>query len=285
MRDTLTEVRGWIVRGTRFLLRMVGKWGSRVASGLGLPTERLRRFQRRMYVLVDNLMLRDRLARGEFYRPRDRKRLEGFEDMIEQAFKELDDPGDYAEFGVFFGRSLVHAHRALDRLGLVGQIRCIGFDSFEGMPKEAARESGPWIPGEYRSDREFAMSYIAQHGVDLSHVHLVKGWFSDTLNDETARSLDLKHIGVAMIDCDIYSATKLALEFCAPRLGDTSFLFFDDWSADGVEEDEGQQRAFREFLECHRDLSTVHVGSYSSDSAVFKVRRETAQLGGNQSSA
>lgn len=272
MRDIPTGATTRLAQSLKPLSRKVGRVGSRVAERLGLPTEKLRSFQRRIYISLDNATLPDRVRQGELSRPRDRARLDSFERMVEEAFRGVEDPGDYVEFGVYFGRSLVRAYRALTHLDLVGEVRCIGFDSFEGMPKETAREAGPWVPGQYRSKRDFAISYLSGSGVDLSHVHLVEGWFSETLTVETAHHLNLSKISVAMIDCDIYSATKLALDFCAPRLAATSYIFLDDWSADGVPEGEGQKRAFREFLEHHPHLSTAFLGSYSSDSAVFQVR-------------
>src|SRR5687768_4046277 len=43
--------------------------------------------------------------------------------------------GDYLEFGVFKGASLLYAQQRADELKL-GAMRFIGFDSFEGLPDE-----------------------------------------------------------------------------------------------------------------------------------------------------
>ncbi len=248
--------------------RGVARWGSRGARKLGLPRG-LGRFHRRLDVSLANAALQERVER-ETSGPGG-GRLEAFERTVERVYREVGTSGDYVEFGVYYGRTMVRTYRALSRLGLETAVRCIGFDSFEGMPKEARSEAGPWLPGQYRSDKEFALSYLADAGVDLSRIQLVQGWFVDTLNPETARSVGLERISVAMLDCDIYSSTRLALDFCGPLLTDVAFLFFDDYRANGVPSGDGQVRAFTEFLEERPHLSASHYGSYSSDSAVFRV--------------
>ena len=56
--------------------------------------------------------------------------------------------GDYLEFGVFNGTSMCCMHRALNTVGN-RHSRLIGFDSFEGLPEVAARDSaGHWRPGD-----------------------------------------------------------------------------------------------------------------------------------------
>ena len=47
---------------------------------------------------------------------------------------------------------------------------------------------------------------------------LIKGWLSDTLNKETIARHDLSNAGVIMIDVDIYTSSKQALDFCAPLI-------------------------------------------------------------------
>ena len=44
---------------------------------------------------------------------------------------------------------------------------------------------------------------------------LVAGWFDDTLNEATIQKHRITKASVIMIDCDLYSSTKAALDFCA----------------------------------------------------------------------
>ena len=93
-------------------------------------------------------------------------------------------------------------------------MQLVGFDSFEGMPAEAAAEG--WTPGAYRSTLAATRRYLSSQGVKFENVELVKGWFEDTLTPATRERLGLTKASLIMVDCDTYSATKLALEFTLP---------------------------------------------------------------------
>lgn len=126
--------------------------------------------------------------------------------------------GDYLEFGVYVGTSLLCMHRASNELGL-RSLRLFGFDSFEGLPQSAAVESeGLWKPGQYRADLGLVREHLTGSGIDWSRTVLVPGWFEETLRPSLSRDLGIEKAGVIMIDCDISSSARSALEFCAPRL-------------------------------------------------------------------
>ena len=61
------------------------------------------------------------------------------------------------------GYPLACMHRALDRAGL-RRVRLFGFDSFEGLPPEAAAEG--WRPGEFSSAVGATRRYLDRAGVD-----------------------------------------------------------------------------------------------------------------------
>ena len=93
--------------------------------------------------------------------------------------------GDYLEFGVYYGDSLICMYRALEELGL-DHVRLFGFDSFEGLPKPEPEDRGlPWREGGYRMPFEATRRRLLNEGLDPARVTLVKGWFSDTLTPET----------------------------------------------------------------------------------------------------
>ena len=93
--------------------------------------------------------------------------------------------GDYLEFGVFQGTSMNCMWEMLKEMDL-GHVRMFGFDSFVGLPDEAAIDDGGlWKPGEFAAPYELTKQRIADAGVPESRVSLIKGWFSDTLNQET----------------------------------------------------------------------------------------------------
>lgn len=158
--------------------------------------------------------------------------------------------GDYLEFGVYRGDSLRCMYEALEAHGLHG-VRLIGFDSFEGLPPLGQGDTGlPWLEGDYAYSERETRARLTQAGIDMSRVHLVKGWYSDTLTGELARELRIAKVSVIMIDCDLYSSTKEALDFCAPLIEDDVVVFFDDWDGGRglAERGLGERRAFDEFL-------------------------------------
>lgn len=197
--------------------------------------------------------------------------------LIEQGGR--DGLGDYLEFGVAYGGSMACMSRALDAVGATGS-RLIGFDSFEGLPVGTEQEdAGVWKAGQFRVERRFAERFLREQGVDMTRVTLVEGWFADTLNDDTRRRLELSKASVVMVDCDLRSSARDALEFCAPLIRDRAVVVFDDWHAAGLAaRNLGEKRAFQEFLDHHPEfeverLSAGVFGSYTADAEIFLVSR------------
>ena len=188
--------------------------------------------------------------------------------------------GDYLEFGVYNGTSMLSMHRALINAG-IEHVRLIGFDSFEGLPSAAAvDDGGVWKPGEYRSSLDFTRRRLTREGIDWRRTHLIKGWFSDTATPKTAADLKLKKASVIMIDCDIYSSTVDALRFCEPLILDSAVVFFDDWHSYALsEKGEGERRAFEELLAAHADLRAEPFEAYGVASEAFVVKRLGASSG------
>jgi len=178
--------------------------------------------------------------------------------------------GDYLEFGVSRGTSLACMSQALASEGLP-DVRMIGFDSFEGMPPEAAKEG--WRPGEFASTEPATRAYLESRGARMNRIELVCGWFTHTLNAATVERLALRKASVIMIDCDIYSATCDALSFCEPLIGDAAVLLFDDWGWTVARGQIGQREAFEEFLIAHPSLDAAPLDSYFEHARVFLVTR------------
>jgi hypothetical protein len=184
--------------------------------------------------------------------------------------------GDYLEFGVYQGNSLIQAHRAIAEEGL-DHVRLFGFDSFAGLPETATAE-GVWSNGQYRVDLEFTHQRLAEHGVDAERTVLVPGFFAETLTEAWRREHAVEQAGVIMIDCDLYSSAKEALDFCEPIIGSEAVVLFDDWHATG--EREGEQRALAEFLDENPHFEAETFESYSDNSKSFVLRRIGAWLPG-----
>ena len=134
----------------------------------------------------------------------------------------------------------------------LNHMRLIGFDSFEGMPSGAEKEG--WFKGQYHSSMQATRSYLKRKQVDLERVTLVKGWFKDTLTEETRRNHSIEKASLIMVDCDIYSASKDALNFCEPHIHKQAVIMFDDWGWREEINEIGQKEAFEEFLAEHPEL-------------------------------
>ncbi len=179
--------------------------------------------------------------------------------------------GDYLEFGVYQGTSLLCMYRALKDLGLC-HTRLFGFDSFEGLPSSAdADESRMWCQGQFRADYEFAEEVLTKAGVDWNRVFLIKGFFESTLNKKIIKKHNIARASVIMIDCDMYLSAKEALDFCAPLIYDEAVIFFDDWNCTG--DDGGEKKAFAEFLRENPHFAPEEFGTYWSNAQVFRVFR------------
>jgi O-methyltransferase len=182
--------------------------------------------------------------------------------------------GDYLEFGVYQGNTLIAMHQVLEKEPRAAGMRLFGFDSFQGLPPEAADE-GVWSPGQYRCEREFTEARLAEAGVKKERVKLVEGFFADSLTPTLPFELGIQRAGIVMVDCDLYSSSREALEFCRPLLGERTVILFDDWHSTG--EDAGEKKAFRELLAAEPSLAAEEVPAFHSNGAVFRLTRKVSR--------
>jgi hypothetical protein len=176
--------------------------------------------------------------------------------------------GDYLEFGVSHGTSLSIMHKVLKESKL-DQVRIFGFDSFEGMPEISAHEDkGHWKPGQFASPIEATTDYLTERGVDWKRTFLIKGWYSDTLTQALVDKHNIRKASFIMVDCDIYTSSIQALEFCKPFIKDTAIVFFDDWIDD---RNFGEYKAWEEFLAANPNFKAKEFGSYQPTGKIFEI--------------
>ena len=233
----------------------------------------LRPVRRRARVWMENRSMKARVRKGLRLVPEaelEHKYREALQALTEKAGAAP--LGDYLEFGVYNGTSLACMYRALESLRL-DRVRLFGFDSFEGMPKEAnTDDGGMWTPGQFKSEFAFTRQFLTEQNVNWDRVTLVKGWFSDTLTNGLIRDCKITKASVIMVDCDIYSSAKTALDFCGPLIQDHTVIFFDDWNSGGLaERNLGEKCAFDEFLQENPHFITEDFGSYGETDAVFLI--------------
>jgi len=172
--------------------------------------------------------------------------------------------GDYIEFGVSHGSSILYMFETVEKLKLE-TIRLFGFDSFEGLPGEALTDDdGIWRPGDFYAKEKNVRRFLTKSGVNWNRVKLIRGWFKDTLKYSLIEQNRIEKASIIMIDCDLYSAAKEALTFCVPLIKDKTIIFFDDWNSSNLaSKNLGEKKAFDELLSENPQFSSVDFGNYS----------------------
>ena len=165
-------------------------------------------------------------------------------------------PGDYYEFGLFGGYTFWVAQQACQQLNIL-DTNFYGFDSFRGLPpiEGIDKTDNLFFEGQFACSKAELVKNLNKKGIDWSRTEVIEGFFSESLTEDLKKRLGLKEVGVAFIDCDLYSSTKDVLNWLNSLLKDRSILIFDDWCAFGENSGLGQERAFREFLHDNPQLS------------------------------
>lgn len=149
--------------------------------------------------------------------------------------------GDYLEFGVFDGWSL---RTMVDiKMQLKLNMRLFGFDSFKGFP-DTNNEQYP--EGDMAFDYNQIVKKFPRNWLN-DKIHLVNGFFKDSLTSELMREKKLEKAAIINIDCDVYQSAKEALDFCTPLIQMGTILIFDDWFLFKGNPQDGEQRAFYEW--------------------------------------
>ena len=114
---------------------------------------------------------------------------------------------------------------------------------------------------------------LSRRNVNPDEITWVRGWYGETLGNETAQKLGLKGVGVAFIDCDTYDSSKTVLDFLKPLIIKPAILCFDDWKLYDLDiKGEGEYRSFNEFLENNPQFEAKEIKSYNRKSKSFWVR-------------
>lgn len=210
-------------------------------------------------------------------------------------------PGDYLEFGVFRGSSFVtayhaittavrdwssreRAHMAYSNKGRAeeaflkvkrNEIRFFAFDSFQGLPEPRGVDklSARFSRGRYDCTEEQFRQILTDNGVDLGEVIIVRGFYEDTLTDEAKKKHKLAAASIVMIDCDLYSSTKVVLDFIRDLIVEGTVLIFDDWFNFKANPNLGEQRACREWLEENPQFSLTPFARWGVTQQSFIVHR------------
>lgn len=199
-------------------------------------------------------------------------------EAVTKAFSIANDRGlldgaDYCEFGIFKGYTFLHAYRVAQRLQ-VRNMRFFGFDSFEGLPKPSGPDivtdgHQPFYEGQYACSYDKVHQELDQRGADWSRMYLIKGFFNKTLASEEVERFDIRHIAVALVDCDLYQSAADVLTFLNSRLLDGAIVLMDDWKAFGGDSEKGQQLAMAEFARVQPQWNIEPLFEYGAYGRVF----------------
>jgi O-methyltransferase len=185
--------------------------------------------------------------------------------------------GDYLEFGVWQGESLISAYYHAQHYGLK-KMQFFGFDCFEGLPTPQGIDAQGFVhfsEGQYACSLEEVRRRLTKARVDFSRVHLIPGRFEDTLST-TSSNLPTGKAAVVLIDCDLYASTVPVLEFITDRIQDGTLLMLDDWFAYRADPERGQQRAFREWLQRHPEITASPYHTFALCGMSFILHRKDA---------
>lgn len=200
--------------------------------------------------------------------------------------------GDILEFGVSVGKSLgLLAQLLKENLALWQytepaclERRLAGFDSFAGLPDDD-QPHPRWQKGS------FATNYLHGHpslaygetitpesiralfrACDLTEPELEAGLFDKTI-PETIPS-KYRKAALVHIDSDLYQSAKAVLMGVEPILQDGTLVCFDDWFMYRGNPNQGEARAFREFLEEHPHWQAIPYQTYSVFCNSFILHRK-----------
>lgn len=159
-------------------------------------------------------------------------RLKNMSKLI-KYIKDNNIDGDFIEFGVYQGFSLMWLAKFRDIYGLNNKI--IGIDSFEGLPIS----STCWGKGNFNDTSiELAGETIKNN----DNIVLIKSWFN---NPELLKNIqsETNKLSLIHIDCDLKYSLKQVFDVIRTYLTDIHFILFDDWGIN----DEEIPSGFREW--------------------------------------
>lgn len=159
--------------------------------------------------------------------------------------------GEYAEFGVYMGRSINY-------LADILQHEIHGFDSFQGLPEN-------WRKGLAKG------SFSVENASNLAFKENVRLWIG--LFEESIPKFidfsDVHRMAFLHIDCDLYSSTVTVFKKLGPYIGSGTVIVFDEYFGyEGWRE--GEYKAFREFArETQIDFEYIGFNPFGEQVAIM----------------
>ena len=175
--------------------------------------------------------------------------------------------GDYVEFGVYKGDSLISSMKIYDdfRQWLFGQMKSTEmwrkevanestliqkpifhcFDTFEGMP-ENNEGAISFQKGNFACDLASVKEKVSLSNKKLYGVEYYKGLFSKT-SEDFHKIIGNRKIAIANIDCDLEESSIDALKSIENNIQIGTVILFDDYNCFNADNNRGQRKAFLRF--------------------------------------
>lgn len=162
--------------------------------------------------------------------------------------KEVKLSGAIVECGVAAGSNFAQMIKASIDSGI--NRKYYGFDSFKGIPfgidldvEQPGIGKMDGMDGRLEStgitvhDKPGVIMNLKKWGVMNENVHLIEGWFQDTLH-----KTETGYISVLRLDGDLYESTKVCLEQLYHRVQKGGLIIIDDYELAGC------QKAVHDFI-------------------------------------
>lgn len=173
--------------------------------------------------------------------------------------------GVFVECGVASGSQIGAMQECLQRNGLERTI--YGFDSFQGIPYAGEKDAEqPGIGAKDESKHGvLETSGISSHSkidviknfrkwyLSTRNLILVEGWFENTVPD-----FNIDPIAFLRLDGDLYSSTKVCMEYLLPKLVKGGILIIDDYQLSGCRE------AVNEFIPHEKMIEHLGIAYYEN---------------------
>ncbi len=185
--------------------------------------------------------------------------------------------GAYLEFGVAHGHSMRSAQIAeatshSKKLGVKRVRRGLyGFDTFDKFVGDAVLDDHPTWRGDAFN---VPLKKVKKR---FRYAKNVKFFKLDVNTLALDKELDYQHFGIQekasiiLFDMDLYQPTRSALEWSVGLLQQGTFLVFDEYFAFAGNQQRGEARALKEFLEEHPEFSVREFDNYGAGARIFIV--------------
>ena len=130
------------------------------------------------------------------------------------------------------------------------------FDTFEGMP-ENQENNEHFAQGVFLSSFENVKLEGEKIGMyEGDSIKYFKGIFSEVSKQNSTGIAKLQPAAIVNIDSDLYMSACDALEIVNPKLQQGTILMMDDWNCFRADNNQGERRALREFLQNNSNIET-----------------------------